>query len=353
MEIFFLEANGKTNTGGYVKNICDAVGQLQPRVFTSRSNFHGNNSIRVFGKYGSTKYIVLKVLYYLIGWYKIKRQLKKASKKTIIIFHTHWFRLSPVDYHFLKGIKTRNSNIRLVHTVHNLLPHEPKFYDHRFHDAIYRMSDLLIFHNSVNITDFNNKFQDIKTKKIRIPHYAYRVDIDKKNKVIPKSILFFGNIRPYKGLEILIEAVRDLDCYVTVAGQPEYNIDEIVRRNPQIRFELTWISDDRLKELFSTHAIVVLPYKDIDNSGLVYLAMSYGKVVVASDLNMFKEIISDRVNGLLFEKNNSEDLQSKLHEFLENPDLLCKIGQNAKNLMGTEYSLSNIGDKLVKAYVNI
>ncbi len=351
MRIYLLEANGRTNTGEYVKNISNAIKMLSPKVFTSVNNVHKEASIEAFYNYGSTKRLVKKLSYYFLGWLRILLYFLTKSNKDSNIFHTHWFRFSPVDFIFLFMIKVF-TNTKHIHTVHNLLPHEKRFYDNYFHKKIYKNSDVLIFHNETNKIDFISHFKLKKKFKI-IPHYSY-VPQSAKTKEIEKSILFFGNIRRYKNLELFLESVADLEgAHVTVAGTPEYDISMLKNEYAQIHWKLGWVSDEEMHQLFSMHQLVVLPYLKIDNSGLIHLAMSYGKAVIASDLPMFKEIIGKNQRGLLFESNNLSDLRDKIKILLANYKLREKLGNSARELMQTKHSLNEIGNELKSIYSSI
>ncbi len=347
---YILEANGKTNTGEYVLNITNSIKDLNPKVFTSNDSFHKENAIDLFAKYGTTSYLPIKLFYYFRGWIRIFLYFLQQSKMRRCVLHTHWFRFSPIDYVFLILVKTF-TNTKLVHTAHNLLPHEKKFFDYFFHRKLYKICDFVIFHNMVNKVDFQNLFNlDVRCEIV--PHYSYVSKETAKDKAVENSILFFGNIRPYKNLELFLESTSNIEkrLYITVAGKPEYDINKLTIKYNRIHWILDWISEDELKEIFLKHQIVVLPYSKIDNSGLIHLAMSYEKAIIASDLPMFEEILGKNERGLLFKTGSKEDLKDKIEILLEDGELQKKLSKSAKDLMLSKHSLEKIGRELKKIY---
>ena len=360
MKIYHLEANGRTNTGEYVQRITKALSTLlkkEVKVFTSRNSVH-SDALDVFKGYAqSNKY--KKLYYYYQGWRRLANILKRENEECI--FHIHWLRFSPIDYFFLKKLNNQK-NIRLVFTVHNILPHETMPFDSLFYRKIYVLFDNLVFHSKQNINDFNGIFPNCNVKTNIIPHYSYKVNaqIPTDNELI--KLLFFGAIRPYKGLELLIDALKNLrhslNWKLTIAGKPEYDIshvkeevlaDETLKR--RVKWKTGWIEDEEIPNLFQQSHIVVLPYLKIDNSGLVHLAMSYGKTVIVPRIGVFNDLIEDGINGYNYELNNPLSLTETIARVI-NENKFKEIGINAIKKMDT-HSIENIGESLYDLYKNL
>ncbi|MFT7237010.1 MAG: glycosyltransferase involved in cell wall biosynthesis [Cyclobacteriaceae bacterium] len=314
---YILEPNGKTNTAKYVSNIIVAE-----KIFTSRKNIYDDeNEVVVFGNYGVSKGLK-KLVYYLVGWFKIVSTVKIND-----IFHYHWLKLSFMDFFFLRILKSRG--IIIVGTVHNILPHETKFFDFYFFRKIYGISDSLIFHTKGIYQSYCKSFPAPLSYHI-IDHYFDKVKIEKKLEN-PHHILFFGNIRPYKGLEILIESLDkisyDGEWEVTIAGQVEYDIDLLIEsqnKRANIHWLINYIPDNEVELLFNKAGVVVMPYLKIDTSGLLYLAKSYGKLIIAPKLGIFEENIDNGENGILFEVGNAVDLAKAINKAFDS-DLFKRI----------------------------
>ncbi len=333
MSIFILEPNGRTNTAKYVGNIL----YEQVRVLTSKGSVYPKNyELPIFENYrisGSIK----KLGIYLKGWFRTIFILERGD-----IFHFHWLKFSPLDFIFIFFLKWRG--VKIVGTVHNLLPHESRFYDRFFIGRIYNLSHTLIFHTEGIKDTFKKEFSRSGELCI-ISHYYDPVTIE-KHKEAPKKILFFGNIRRYKGLELLIEAIKILptsnEWELCIAGNPEYDISDLIEQTSEytnIHWRNRFIETYEVGDLFNEHGIIVMPYRKIDTSGLLYLAKSYGKLIIAPRMGIFQETIEHMKNGLLFEPNNIESLSEMIQLALKS-DVFEKIKSN----ISSELPVNSIND---------
>ncbi|HEU0047503.1 MAG TPA: glycosyltransferase family 4 protein, partial [Nitrososphaera sp.] len=137
-----------------------------------------------------------------------------------------------------------------------------------------------------------------------------------------KMILFFGNIAPYKGLEYLVAAFRKLapkhDEYrLVVAGRPkncEKYWQEILDsihddvRNGQILVRADCIPDEETEIFFKAADVMVLPYRYIYQSGVLFLGYSFGLPVLVADVGSLKEDVVEGKTGFVFSPENSGDL---------------------------------------------
>lgn len=145
-----------------------------------------------------------------------------------------------------------------------------------------------------------------------------------------KRILFFGKIRPYKGLEVLIEALplldEKLDLELVVAG--EFYIDprplkEHVRASGT-GVKVTWIDhyieNERVSELFESTDLVVLPYRSATQSGVVPVAYQFDVPVIASNVGGLSEVIEEGRTGYLFPAGDSAALAERINRFFKEDD---------------------------------
>lgn len=136
------------------------------------------------------------------------------------------------------------------------------------------------------------------------------------------ALLFFGQIKESKGLDILLEAmnlVHDPDIHLVIAGSardvdPQDMIQTLVEPSVQNQIHLhnRYISDQERDALFKACDALVIPYRRIYNSGVLMMGLSYGKTVIASDLPANREIVQNGVNGYLFEDGNPSDLAQNI-----------------------------------------
>jgi D-inositol-3-phosphate glycosyltransferase len=147
-----------------------------------------------------------------------------------------------------------------------------------------------------------------------------------------RTILFFGRIVPYKGLECLVEAFHcvarcDANCRLIIAGEPmkgfESHVNDIRQAitdgdgADRILCRLDYIPDDETEVYFKAADVLVLPYRGIFESGVLFLAYRFGLPVIASDVGSFREELTNSGAGFLFEPGNSTALAANLDAFFK------------------------------------
>lgn len=226
----------------------------------------------------------------------------------------------------------------------------------------------LMVHNNYSYQSLIAKYPDLKQKIKIIPHgnfnyLAIKDEMSKEEaqnrlglKRGTKYILFFGQIKKVKGLDILLRSIPLLSnqakvilLYNTLISikvifpnfASNYNLDSTVIKDIQ------FISDEKRALYFRAADILVLPYRQIFQSGVLLMAMSYKIPIVASDLPPMKEIINNNENGLLFESNNEKSLALTLNKFFTMSELEhLKIANNAFEYVSEKHSWQNIAFNL-------
>jgi glycosyltransferase involved in cell wall biosynthesis len=144
-----------------------------------------------------------------------------------------------------------------------------------------------------------------------------------------KSILFFGNIARYKGLEVLISAFaeileRDRSCRLIIAGEPKRSADywnevEAMIRDRGIDDRVTqrieYIPDEETELYFKAADVLILPYARVFQSGVLFLGYSFGLPAIAADVGGMKEEIIEGQTGFLFKAQDSSDLARKIRQY--------------------------------------
>jgi glycosyltransferase involved in cell wall biosynthesis len=170
-------------------------------------------------------------------------------------------------------------------------------------------------------------------------------------------VLFFGRIWEYKGLEYLIRAeplisARVPDVCIMIAGQGEdFSRYARLMLHPQ-RFIVhnEFISEERVAEYFRRASIVVLPYIEASQSGVIPLAYSAGKPVVATTVGGLPEMVEHGRTGYLVAPRDAGQLADALVRLLLDPALRRQMGANAKHKIERECSPETIAQKTVEVY---
>lgn len=138
--------------------------------------------------------------------------------------------------------------------------------------------------------------------------------------------LFFGHVRPFKGLDIALRAWREIrrDVVLLVAGeawwQKEAEYRKLAEGNANVRMELRFIPDAEIARYFAAADVVLAPYRAEAQSGVVLTAFHFGRAVIATTVGGIPEIVLDGVNGLLIPPENPQKLAEAVDAFFSSAD---------------------------------
>jgi D-inositol-3-phosphate glycosyltransferase len=325
---------------------------------TKTRNFDNVETYHTFGNLWK-KMKVLRIILLLKG-YLMSFLIAKKSKVQVVHLHFFNFTIQNLILIFF----TKFFPFKTIVTIHDVF----SFFNmsNRISEyCILKWVDGIIVHNQASFNDLKSKHSHLSKITI-IPHGNYLPFIKKieKPKIISQKleILFFGQIKEVKGLEILLKALKiavakNKKIHLTIAGKPSRTnfkkytelIDELCLEDNVTAF-LRYIDDSEIETLYKNSDLIVLPYKMISQSGVLLLSMSYGLPVLTSDLPAFTEIISDNNTGFIFESENPESLANKLIEIYDNKDLLYKVTLNSNILIHEEFDWQLIGKKTKNFY---
>lgn len=182
-----------------------------------------------------------------------------------------------------------------------------------------------------------------------------------------KAILYFGRIRPYKGIEHLLAAYQQLttrrsDYRLIMAGEPKKGSEtyqhEIKRRirqidgNARIVCKFRFIPDEEMELYLKAADVLVLPYKEIFQSGVLFLAYSFGLPVVAADVGSFREEIIEGSTGFLCDPGNAVELANAIERYFTS-ELYRDLGNRRKwirEYAQAKHSWEVVADKTLSVY---
>ncbi len=265
--------------------------------------------------------------------------------------------------------------IKLVFTAHNIMPHEKNILDKFLQNLVYRSAGAIIVHSEYIKKKLLMNFR-INEKKIHvIPHGNFDIYLQESGisrsearkklglSQDDKVLLFFGYIREYKGLDLLLDAfanagTSDDNLKLVIAGRP---MNEALRAkylskiagisaNGKIVTRLDFIPSGEIQDYFEASDIVILPYKNIDHSGIVHLAYSFHKPVIVSQVGDFPETIEHGKSGFVLNENTPARLSEQILEAVGDMKKLLKMGEYAGHLNDTKYSWINISRKTAEVY---
>ncbi|WP_067074991.1 glycosyltransferase family 4 protein [Methanoculleus horonobensis] len=253
------------------------------------------------------------------------------------------------------------SKYPLVFTVHDVNPHPG---DRRFDQIIGQKhvvdhSNDLIVHGESAKKELLTKYSIPESRCHVIPHGDYSFFSQYKTDATTEkeTILFFGRIEDYKGLEYLINAIYIVsDVYpeikLIIAGQGDLTrYEDKIRENTDL-FEIynEYISDSRVAEFFQRASLVVLPYIEGTQTGIIPIAYAFKKPVIVTDVGSIPEVVEHGKTGLVVRSRDAFALADAIQELLHDEAMRQRMGIEAHKKMQNELSWDVIARKTVDVY---
>ena len=261
--------------------------------------------------------------------------------------------------------------IKIVWTVHNLKRHEETFRDieRRYTKIMIHLSDGVIAHCQSAKQKIQSYFHLKDSNKIAvIPHgnflNCYPNEIDRETatqklglRTVKTTFLFLGELRYYKGILDLIDAFKLLgnqDSQLVIAGRPHNDKikDDVMTQignTENIIAHFSFVPDHDLQIYINASDVMVFPYRDIFTSGGIFLAMSFGKPIIAPNLGCISDTLNDTGN-FLYVDEVGYDLSNALKETMTTtPDLLHEKGL-ANLCLAETFNWDDISEKTIKIY---
>ncbi|MFH0894333.1 MAG: glycosyltransferase [Bacteroidota bacterium] len=242
------------------------------------------------------------------NWCKIGRELRKLNPDLIIVKYWLPF-IGPCFGTILRKAK-KNKHTKVISILDNIIPHEKRFGDRMFTKYFIKPVDGFVAMSESVIKDLDT-FDTVKPR-VFCPHPLYdnfgavmpRNEALEKLKLDPafRYLLFFGFIRDYKGLDILLKAFADssvekLPLRLLVAGEfysdpkPYHELIQTLHLKDRVDLFTDFIPDDQVPLFFSACDLVIQPYKHATQSGVTQIAYHFGKPMVVTDVGGLAEIV--------------------------------------------------------------
>ncbi len=346
-----------------------------------QNKYNNVKFINIRGSQDPNRSLIVKIFNITKFYLKLLIYCFKTDSK---IFHSHF----PNKFLFLDfvliNLILKLRGIKLVYTAHNidfgLRDRKQSFYKTLLFNFHYKITDLIIVHNKYSSRILIEKYPFTKSK-----FFIERIGLNKsviksglsqvesrKNLNIDSSkkvLLFFGGLNPYKGLELLIEALanltrKDKNFLLIIAGSPrdmeyhekieklikEFNLDDFIRKYYK------FIPDSEVENYFMASDCCILPYKFIFQSGVHVLSYSFGVPIICSDVGSFKEEdVIEQLTGFTFKSEDSADLESVILRFFDSNLYTNKEFNRIKIIEWAEkvYSWDTISESTLYLYKKI
>jgi glycosyltransferase involved in cell wall biosynthesis len=289
-----------------------------------------------------------------ISWARLATGIARRRPDRLVIQWWHPF-FAPLVGTLLLAASAARVPSTLI--VHNVLPHEEGPADRFIARRIYRRAD----HCIVQATSEAASLQALApgTRATVVPHPIQDLFMDEELRPEARReakaalgwdpahrlVLFFGLVRPYKGLDLLIEAfdaviARHPDARLLAVGEC-YGSDAVYRSavarlsDPdRVRLDLRYVSSEEARRLFVAADVVVLPYRHATQSGVIQTAYAAGRAVISTRVGGLPDVVEDGVSGRLVAPEDPAALADAIVSFFDGAATQARFEEGVRRVRG-------------------
>ncbi|MBQ1874999.1 MAG: glycosyltransferase [Paludibacteraceae bacterium] len=277
-----------------------------------------------------------------LNWLRVGRMVRKAAPDMLIC--CYWMAFFAPAYATVSRIARRNGRTRCIALVHNMLPHEPSVLDKLFAPSFVRSQDGFVALSESVVGDIERVEKGERQKvsgerpKTFSPHpiydhYGERMEKTEACRALgldpeKRYMLFFGLVRAYKGLDLLLDAFGQIkdqlpDIQLLIAGEfyeKEEAYREQIARNgltDRVIIRNEFIPDADLRKYFGAADLIVQPYKTATQSGVTQVAFHFEKPMLVTNVGGLGEIVHNRKMGYATEPQ-AESIAEALLDYYRN-----------------------------------
>ena len=255
----------------------------------------------------------------------VARLLRRVDRLDPDVVHVQWLPRPEVD---LRWLRRMADDRPVVLTAHDVLPRRRKAMP--VWPDVLETAERIVVHSERAVEQLVELGLD-RERIARILHPVFPAD------PLPppegRTLLFFGLIRDYKGLDVLLRALPDIKgARLVVAGDP---VDPVPRTSGDVDWRLRFIPEREVRQLMAEAAAVVLPYRRLDSSGVLATAIGYRRPVVVTDVGSLGEIVREFGAGEVVPVDDADALAKACARLLQPKRLAAAYegaGRAAKEL---------------------
>jgi glycosyltransferase involved in cell wall biosynthesis len=285
------------------------------------------------------------------------RRYARAEAPTADVVHLQWLAVPQLDGALLPR------GMPLVLTAHDVMPREPQPGQLARWRSLLRRMDAVVVHSEHGrrrLVDEGGVGQD----RVRvIPHGAFThlTSVPGERPLPPELdevevpvVLCFGLIRPYKGVDVLLEAWRGVqDAELWIVGLPRLDLEPLRASAPSsVRFVDRFVADDEVAAFFRRADLVVLPYREIDQSGVLFTALAFGAPLLLTEVGGFPEIAAAGAARLVA-PGDPEALAAALRDLLTDDDQRDRLAAGARALAAGRCSWDQVARAHLDLYAEV
>jgi len=243
------------------------------------------------------------------------RLLRRTGKLDPHVAHVQWLAIPRYDLHWLRRLRSPT-----VLTAHDVLPRREQNMA-AWMEALTLVDRVVV--QSQRALDELARRGVAHERLVRIQHPVFESGVEAEAPS-GRTILFFGLIREYKGLDVLLRALADVpDARLVVAGDPVDPVEPLQRLAAElgvadrVEWRLGFLPDEAIEPLMAEATLVALPYRKIDSSGVLATALGHGRPAVVTDIGGLPDAISEHGAGRVVPPDDAPALAAAIRELLE------------------------------------
>jgi len=299
--------------------------------------------------------------------------LRRIRHEKPDILHVQWTAIPLIDQVLFQA--SRTMTVRLVYTVHNVLPHEKHLWHGWVYRKLYVSADRLIVHSYAAARWLCQELGLLPVRIAVIPQgnlsdFAEPVPKQQAQHMLGLNnravLLFFGIIRPYKGLQYLLLAlprVREVipNVHLLVVGHVHRNCDlnryrDLIERLglwDMVSLYTAFMPHKQLGLYFGAADVVVLPYLETTDSAVIPTAYTFGRPVVTTWTGGLPEVVEEGRSGRLVPPGDCVALADALIDMLSDPVRIAEMGAYARHLAETRHAWPAIARATMELYQEV
>lgn len=258
-----------------------------------------------------------------LNWIAVGREIRRRRPDLLIM--KYWLPFFGPCFGTIARSAKKGTNTKVLYICDNVIPHERRPGDRLFTRYAFGAADCFIVQSDAVERDLTALLPDARYKKV--PHPVYNIFGDPVEKrhararlgiTAERVLLFFGYVRPYKGLSIMLEAmaqiVRTLKATLYVVGEFYDDRDKYVKQIGELGIgqyvvvNSEYVPNDMVGLYFSAADVVMLPYISATQSGIAQIAYNFNKPVIATNVGGLAEVVRDGVTGFVVPPNDPQAL---------------------------------------------
>ncbi|MCX5800924.1 MAG: glycosyltransferase [Candidatus Eisenbacteria bacterium] len=265
-----------------------------------------------------------------LSWYTAFRYVKKVRPHLLIF--KWWIPFFGPCYASICFLARKLTGARVLFICDNVIPHERRVVDRILTKLAFAQVDYFVTLSNAVLRDLKSVKPGAVAVEIAHPNYDYftfgRIESEAAKRrlgVDGRVILFFGYVRPYKGVRYLLEAFAKVKervkATLLVVGEfyeprePYLELIDKLGLGKSVVLVDRYVSDEEVGLFFSAADVVVLPYTSATQSGVVQIAFAFEKPVISTRVGGIPEVVNDGVNGILIPPSDSEAMAGAIETF--------------------------------------